>query len=94
MKPAPKKTSAAEDNVVRALCVDSFVPFTLSVKKIDAVCRDVRLFEEQILETQRTIDLRIAKREAAEKREAAARAAAAASRAVADQLLQAAHNNS
>mmetsp|Transcript_19203 Transcript_19203/g.24921 ORF Transcript_19203/g.24921 Transcript_19203/m.24921 type:complete len:97 (-) Transcript_19203:438-728(-) len=76
-----------EDELVQELCADSFVPFTSAVRKMDEVCHDMRLIQEQIAELKETIESRLERRASAKKREAAARAAAEASRAAADRLM-------
>lgn len=83
------RPKSEEDDHVQALCANSHAPFNESVRKIDEVCKDVRLYQNEVSKMQHVLDLRMARRAAALQREAAARAAAAASRAAAAKLLAA-----
>lgn len=83
------RLTAQDGEDVQALCANSHAPFNESVRKIDEVCKDVRLYQNEVSEMQQVLDLRMARRAAALQREAAARAAAAASRTAAAKLFAA-----
>lgn len=76
-----------EDDV-KSLCVNSHEAFTTSVERLDEYVRDdLRTYERQVAETQRSIDAKMARRSSFLRREIAARAAAKASRQAADQII-------